>query len=1308
MTQVLRTRAGLFLVLAVGCASLLVAFSKQDPKPAVDPETYKALMAAQVSDIHDLEDFFFEQRDQYLAVLPPDPHFILRQPGCPDMLPFWPKSFPAEFVKDLVPAYENTVPVYPITILEDPETRETVFLNADGREFYAVPSVPGYDPYSFVKWRYPSLYSGFYSKDWVAELETLYDPARIQILVRLIPVEYVEQYLYAAARLEEEQAKQTQLLGGKAGGGMRLLGMEEYSNHLWLSIQGPAQGLPTPEVTAHMPPEFTNQIEIFTATNLLDFWWTLAVTNISTAGTDQYVWADSSIEGTDVRFYALANADVDSDSDDLADGREKFVYHTNPNLADTDGDGASDGDEVAHDLNPLNNPGDSDNDGLSDDLETVLGTDPDAADTDLDWAGDGYEQSFGSDPLDSSNAPPLRMEINANALYSRSTNLFVNFPGLVAEHAVIAETQDLTNGVVRDLATNLAYGLQNESNGARQVFARLYRNSVEQSPLLDDSIIFDNTAPTLGNFCPTNGFSTNRRWIKITGIATDTFSAARVFVNGQWSDGMSQGVFQYDRFMLTPWTNHVEITAEDTAGNVGTQYLEVIQDTTGDTTAPSIALELPTDYVVNAGVTNWLDQTTVGAAEDLYAKGGTDDETADIRLVVVGADQTNGPFSAVVTETQVWGTVRLFPGTNTLTALASDAAGNTSTGIYTVIRDTNFFFEITYPSAYQVMNSPSTLVYGVASPQFSNAMITINGVATEITDQGSNVAFATTTAVPLAVGLTELLGEAQLSGRSYHCDPPPAGYEIPDWRWNERGQWEEQWHHDCSGYAGPSDQLYSDNWHVSAEWDADSRLEWHHTDQDSYDRFVYCNDDVVEYPYNVSTSTVYSVESPPTWLWFGPLSEDYAGQDEWGATWSGASTEEQSSELGFVKQGPSQETQLVVFQFPGLHMVSWNFSPQVNPSEITYRGQTGFWFNGNVSFVVPVRTRVRYTISESDFTWPETHWFGWNEFWGGYTLEEGHMLYAAGFSNCQIRVVCESERAANSAKEFKFGKTTVESPCAKTPDEAEALIVYYNEVFDYDTKQVQDFDVALKVLPDGVPGVQWAKVSGPQSGTLLNPAQSEATFRNPTKGGVYQFDAALASKTTRAQLWHPVACPEIETWLQNEFAYLQSWTTNYLANAELSRRMPLIGVAFRAWDLFALPGITLDWTGYFTAVNSPCVPFQALNEFSINPRHTICGIVIDRFHLSNLLTAYLARGMTGWTEDNLLWQFNKAGNPDDEYDVASYRIGFAVFNGASVQDAMHEWGYASQEPDAGNWTFKLWPSEETPTAGEIHRPQALQ
>jgi len=131
----------------------------------------------------------------------------------------------------------------------------------------------------------------------------------------------------------------------------------------------------------------------------LDRVWTLAVSNLVLTGEASTVWLDARPLGLNTnnepchRIYAIGANAVDEDNDGLNSAVELFVHKTNPTLSDADLDGALDGAEIRAGTNPLNHPGDSDEDGLSDDLETVLGTDPDSADTDLDWFSDGFEEA---------------------------------------------------------------------------------------------------------------------------------------------------------------------------------------------------------------------------------------------------------------------------------------------------------------------------------------------------------------------------------------------------------------------------------------------------------------------------------------------------------------------------------------------------------------------------------------------------------------------------------------------------------------------------------------------------------------------------------------------------------------------------------------------------------------------------------------------------------------------------------------------------------------------------------------------------
>ena len=90
----------------------------------------------------------------------------------------------------------------------------------------------------------------------------------------------------------------------------------------------------------------------------------------------------------------------DPDNDGLTNFQEIIVHLTNPDIADSDGDGIHDGDEVAQGRSPIEDNRDPDNDGLTNYQEIVVHlTNPDIADSDGDGIHDGDEVAQGRSPL---------------------------------------------------------------------------------------------------------------------------------------------------------------------------------------------------------------------------------------------------------------------------------------------------------------------------------------------------------------------------------------------------------------------------------------------------------------------------------------------------------------------------------------------------------------------------------------------------------------------------------------------------------------------------------------------------------------------------------------------------------------------------------------------------------------------------------------------------------------------------------------------------------------------------------------------
>ena len=115
---------------------------------------------------------------------------------------------------------------------------------------------------------------------------------------------------------------------------------------------------------------------------------------------------DGLLDGAEVHTHCTDPLNPDSDGDGLSDGAEVSTHSTDPREADTDGDGMPDGFELTHGFDALdpdeNTNGrldgaeDPDSDGVGSGAEAAFGTNPTVADTDGDGLDDGQEVGTGN------------------------------------------------------------------------------------------------------------------------------------------------------------------------------------------------------------------------------------------------------------------------------------------------------------------------------------------------------------------------------------------------------------------------------------------------------------------------------------------------------------------------------------------------------------------------------------------------------------------------------------------------------------------------------------------------------------------------------------------------------------------------------------------------------------------------------------------------------------------------------------------------------------------------------------------------
>ena len=703
---------------------------------------------------------------------------------------------------------------------------------------------------------------------------------------------------------------------------------------------------------------------------------------------------------------------------------------------------------------------DTDNDTLDNLTEYLLGTNPTSPDSDEDFFGDSFEVEQAYDPLDDNSRPKYAMTINSNHIYLSGTQLNVEMcSGLVAQTYSYAFNPTMTGAVTNAFAISFSVNHSFTNSDFYALYVVLRGSDGNESLPIAFPFIVDNDPPVIESIFPPSGYGTNNAIISLQGTVSDRIGDVAVFVNSNRVDGIRDWGFISADLFLDEGTNIVTVEARDRAGFTTKTQIVLYVTYDGDTVAPSANFLLPHDYEISGATTSWYDTTTFCNESNVYIWGNCD---ADVHALLLSsqdaAQQMLYTGSVIRIETQWYGYISLAPGTNVLSLLAKDSAGNSSTNTAVVVRDTGCVFRITSPEPFAEYSSPMLYVYGEVSPQMTNATIAVGGVSLNWRFETNDIVyFETVSPIELSVGLNRILGEACLNNRSYYADPPYSAYQESAWENQEESYTYQE--------LGNSSFIYS---HFTGReiWNAPSptftsilNVGESHTCIDLGFLGILHVDEPTDY-----AEADFSIYSHSGFIYAGSYSSTslYLALEY--------TTHYPSSSRNVTKFAMETNLQSVFMHFEPFALGGL---PVTDPrasnlaSQITFKGSPLiFLTNGTAGFVTQILPNKEYIINSSDFTWPY-HSMADGFLYNGNLLGIGHVenhtlsvesirLYPA--AKPANRITRPPELSDNARGDADYEDlhvvglswdatyTPISFECAFTPSDAGSLILWSVDV----------------------------------------------------------------------------------------------------------------------------------------------------------------------------------------------------------------------------------------------------------------------
>ena len=311
-------------------------------------------------------------------------------------------------------------------------------------------------------------------------------------------------------------------------------------------------------------------------------------------------------------------------------------------------------------------------------------------------------------------SPVTSVTSPANNSFTNQTSITVT--GQISESNL---NQVTANGVVATLTGNdfsASVPLNSEGINSLDVVATDFAGNTGSTQI---SVNRDVTEPSITITSPIAGAFTNGNSIVVSGLFTET-NISSIVVNGI-SATISANTYSATIPLSNEGNIDVNAVATDLASNSGSQQITIVRDVTN----PVLAITSPAE----GSFTNASSITVSGQV--------TESNLASVDVNGISATVTGNSFSATVPLDN--------EGTNAITVLAIDLAGNSSTQTRNVTRDT----------------TPPTLtnISPVASTWLQSTTVTITGTVTELNLTNITVGGVTATVTGSTFTATVTLNE---------------------------------------------------------------------------------------------------------------------------------------------------------------------------------------------------------------------------------------------------------------------------------------------------------------------------------------------------------------------------------------------------------------------------------------------------------------------------------------------------------------------------------------------------------------------